>query len=67
MNILGRMLPFYVDGPHTNAYRQAVTYEKQHRPNDAVQRRRRAQPQELQALDRRLRGRHRQPPGDRDR
>jgi endoglucanase len=30
------MLPFYVDGPHTNAYRQAVTYEKQHRPYDAA-------------------------------
>jgi endoglucanase len=31
-----RVLPFYVDPPHTNAYRQAVTYERQHRPKDAA-------------------------------
>ena len=37
------MLPFYVDGPHTNAYRQAVTYEKQHRPYDAAVMRKLAQ------------------------
>jgi endoglucanase len=37
------MLPFYVDGPHTNAYRQAVTYENQHRPYDAAVMRKLAQ------------------------
>jgi endoglucanase len=30
------VLPFYVDAAQTNAYRQAATYEKQHRPYDAA-------------------------------
>jgi len=35
--------PFYVDPPHTNAYRQAAAYEKAHRPHDARIMRRLAQ------------------------